>query len=95
MVLAAQGNIPCELQRIYLDKSSTTHQMAYVLQTWCGVIHRWQHEFIIIVLDNFHSCNVHFDSSILLLLQPLHNNFVLNIKIYIKIYNSCSYIFRF
>jgi hypothetical protein len=30
-----------------------------------------------------------------LLLQSMHNNFALNIKIYMKIYNSCSYMFRF
>jgi hypothetical protein len=31
----------------------------------------------------------------LLLLQPMHNYFALNIKIYMKIYNSCSCMFRF
>jgi len=31
----------------------------------------------------------------LLLLQPMHNYFALNIKIYVKIYNNCSCMFRF
>jgi len=42
------------------------------------LVHGYRKPLLLIIYfnpENFHSCTVHFDSSSLLLIQPVHNNF--------------------